>query len=78
MIKWYLIGTLCGVILGSIISNVIFYFRSGHGIFSVYGNENTDKYNLVLTTSTDKLRKCRKLIFKVVNSPSESQELQSL
>lgn len=62
-----------GVVIGSLVANLIFYRRAGHGLFTVNTNtsDGKDQYHLMLTTPTDELYKCTKLIFKVVKMTTD-------
>lgn len=72
MYGWICVFFAAGVVLGAVLSNVLHYHRAGTGVFSVTPSEEKSVYNLVLTTPTDKLAKCKKLIFKVVVSPDQA------
>lgn len=65
---------LLGILLGSIISNIIFYNRSGTGYFRIdSSNPDKDTYRLEID-DLDALNKKNRLILKIDHDAHLSQE----
>lgn len=60
-----------GVFVGAVVANLFFHHRSAHGVFTVNMSNDKDTYRLLLTSPIDKLRKSKKIIFKVVKAPTD-------
>lgn len=70
----YCVWFIVGVLVGSIISNIIFYVRSSSGTLRIdHSNPEKDVYRLEVN-SLDKLSKKKRVILKVDSHADLSQE----
>lgn len=65
---------LIGVLIGSVVSNIIFYCRSSGGVFRIdHSNPEKDVYRFEID-GLDKLDKKRHLILKIDHNADLSQK----
>lgn len=71
---YYYIWCCIGIVIGSIISNIIFYYKVGVGTLRIdYTNPKKDVYRIEMG-DLDKLKKKKRLILKIDHDANLSQK----
>lgn len=71
----FLIAHAIGLVLGSIITNLIFYIRSASGTLKIdHSNPEKDVYRFEVVDSLDKLNNKKNIVLKIDNNADLSQD----
>lgn len=72
---WYILFSILGVAIGSVVTNFIFYLRTANGTLKIdHSNPKKDAYLFEVNSSLDKLGSKKRLILKIDNHADLSQK----